>query len=151
MSEKLYATLRQELVVAMKQKQSEKLATLRLLLAAIKQHELDSKQLPSDEVIYAIINKMIKQRRQTILQCQQTNHLELLAKEEGEIKMLQAYLPAELSIEELTQLAKEAMVACQASSMRDMSNILNYIKEKAAMPVDLAKIHSLVKDLLAAS
>src|ERR1700739_3116115 len=109
---------------AMRAGEKERLATIRLALAAIKQREVDERITLDDTQVLAVLEKMIKQRREAIAQFQTGNRPDLVAKETAEIGVRHGYLPAQLSEAELEALISEAIAASGATSMKDMGKVM---------------------------
>ena len=121
------------------------LVTIRMLLAAITQREVDERTATTDTAVLQILEKLIKQRRESATQFAAGNRPDLEAKELAEIAQLQAYLPAALSPAELEALLDEAMAATGASSMKDMGKVMAALREKAQGRADFATIGERVK------
>ena len=113
---------------ALRSGQKERLATIRLALAAIKQREIDERITLDDAQVLAVLEKMIKQRREAIVQFESGARADLVAKETAEIGVLQGYLPAQMSDAELDALISEAIAASGAASMKDMGQAAPELK-----------------------
>src|SRR5579872_3925755 len=109
----------------------ERLATIRLALAAIKQREVDERITLDDTQVLAVLEKMIKQRREAITQFESGGRADLVAKETAEIAVLQSYLPAQMSDAEVDALIAEAIAATGATTMKDMGKVMAAVKPKA--------------------
>lgn len=133
---------------AMRAQNKDLLSTLRLLGAAIKQREVDERITLDDSAIVAIIEKMIKQRHESIRQYEAGHRPELAAKEQAEITILQAYLPERLSEEVVRAIIQEAIQTTGASSPKDMGKVMGVIKEKLQGRADMGQASALVKSLL---
>lgn len=144
------ARISEDMKDAMRQQQKERLGTIRLILAALKQREVDERITLSDEQIIAILDKMIKQHRESIAQYEAGNRPELVAKEQEEIRIIQHYLPAQLSSSELTQLIKDCIQESGATSARDMGKVMSLLKPKIQGRADMTAVSNQVKDSLAA-
>jgi uncharacterized protein len=133
---------------AMRSGDKERLATIRLALAAIKQREVDERITLDDTQVLAVLEKMIKQRREAIAQFQTGNRPDLVAKETAEIGVLQGYLPAQLSEAELEALISEAIAASGATSMKDMGKVMAVVKPRAQGRADLGAVSARIKQRL---
>lgn len=134
---------------AMRGGDKEKLVTVRMLLAAIKQREVDERTETTDAAVLQILEKLIKQRRESATQFAAGNRPDLEAKELAEIALLKVYLPTPLSEAELDALIREVMTATGASSMKDMGKVMAGLREKAQGRADFGTIGDRVKALLA--
>jgi len=128
--------------------QKERLATIRLALAAIKQREVDERITLDDTQVLAVLEKMIKQRREAIVQFESGARADLVAKESAEILVLQEYLPAQMSEAELDALIAEAIAASGAASMKDMGKVMAIVKPKAQGRADMGAVSARVKQRL---
>jgi hypothetical protein len=126
----------------------ERLATIRLALAAIKQREVDERIALDDAQVLAVLDKMIKQRRESITQFQTGGRADLVAKETAEIAVLQGYLPAQLSEAEIDELIAQAIAASGAASVKDMGKVMALVKPKAQGRADLGAISARIKQKL---
>ncbi len=135
---------------AMRSQEKERLATIRLILAALKQREVDERIELSDEQVLAVLDKMIKQRRESISQYEAGNRQDLAQKEAEEIRVIQAYLPAQLSDAEVNAIIDEAIKESNASSMRDMGKVMAILKPKLQGRTDIAQVSVKVKERLPA-
>jgi len=130
---------------AMRAKDSARLSTIRMLLAAMKQREVDDRIELTDADVVAIVEKMIKQRRDSIAQFRAGKREDLAAAEEAEVGVLQAYMPAPLSEAEIDALIAEAIAATGASGMAGMGKVMAMLKPKLAGRADMGKVSALVK------
>ncbi|MCP4128418.1 MAG: GatB/YqeY domain-containing protein [Gammaproteobacteria bacterium] len=133
---------------AMKGGDKRKLGVIRLLLAAIKQREVDERIELNDEQILVVLDKMVKQRRDSITQYTQAGRDELAEQEEYEIRILQEYLPEALSEDEISSLIKQAIADAGAESMRDMGKVMGQLKPKLQGRADIGAVSAMVKQLL---
>jgi hypothetical protein len=133
---------------AMRAGDKERLATVRLLLAAIKQREVDERITLDDGQILAVIEKMMKQRRESITQFEIGGRSDLVAKENAEIGVLQAYLPAQLTPSEVETLIAEAIAATGAASIKDMGKVMGFVKPKAQGRTDMGALSARIKQKL---
>ena len=135
---------------AMRAKDAARLGTIRLLLAAIKQREVDERITLDDAQVIAVLEKMVKQRKESIAQFEQGGRTDLADKERAEIALLQAYLPAQLSEAEVDALIKEAIAATGAASVKDMGKVMGAVKAKAAGRADMGAVSARIKAALSA-
>ncbi len=138
-----------DIKMAMKAREAERLGTLRLLTAAMKQREVDERITLDDAGVVAVVEKMIKQRRESIAQYEQAARQELADKEKAEIVVLEAYLPAQLSEAEVDAIVSEAVAATAAKSAADMGKVMAVVKPKLAGRADMGKVSALVRAKLA--
>lgn len=139
-----------DMKTAMKARASEKLAAIRLLQSALKQKEVDERVELTDELVLAIIEKMLKQRRDSIEQFTAGNRLDLVAKEEFEVGVLSAYMPQQLSDAEITIILDQVIADTGANSARDMGKVMNELRPKVAGRADMGKLSAVVKARLSA-
>jgi uncharacterized protein len=130
---------------AMRAKDSARLSTVRLLLAAMKQKEVDERVELSDADVVAIIEKMIKQRRESIAQFEKASRQDLADKEKAELGVLSAYLPQKMSEAELAQAVAAAISESAASGIKDMGKVMALLKPRLAGRADMGSVSSLVK------
>lgn len=133
---------------AMRAKEKERLGTIRLLLSAIKQKEVDERVTLTDADIMAILNTMIKQRKESIKQYQSGGREDLVAQEESEISVLTTYLPEPLSAEEVGQMIDAVISDLGASSPKDMGQVMAALKEKIQGRADMGALSQQVKSRL---
>jgi len=133
---------------AMRAKDKDRLMTIRAILAAIKQQEVDTREDVDDTDVLAILDKQSKQRRESISQYSEAGRDDLVAQEELELGFIQEYLPEPMSDDEIQSLIKEAIDATEASSMKDMGKVMAYIKPKAQGRADMGKISGKIKSAL---
>jgi uncharacterized protein YqeY len=138
----------EDMKTAMRAGDKERLATVRLALAAIKQREVDERISLDDTQVLAVLEKMIKQRREAITQFASGNRADLVAKETAEIGVLQQYLPAQMSEAEVDALIQEAIQATGAASMKDMGKVMAAVKAKAQGRTDLGALSARIKQKL---
>jgi uncharacterized protein YqeY len=134
---------------AMRSQDKPRLATLRLITAAIKQKEVDERIELSDEQVLGVLEKMVKQRKDSIDQYQRAGREDLVAVEQFELGIIQDYLPAQLSDAELTALIDAAIAQTGASEMKDMGKLMAALKPKLAGRADMGQVSSLIKAKLA--
>ena len=133
---------------AMRAGEKERLATIRLALAAIKQREVDERITLDDAQVLAVLEKMIKQRREAIVQFQSGGRSDLVAKETAEVGVLQGYLPAQMSDAELDALIAEAIRTTGATSVKDMGKVMGFVKPKAQGRADMGAVSARIKQKL---
>jgi uncharacterized protein YqeY len=138
----------EDMKTAMRAGDKERLATVRLALAAIKQREVDERISLDDTQVLAVLEKMIKQRREAITQFASGNRADLVAKETAEIGVLQQYLPAQMSEAEVDALIQEAIQATGAASMKDMGKVMAAVKAKAQGRTDMGSLSARIKQKL---
>lgn len=133
---------------AMRSKETERLNTIRLLLAAMKQKEVDERIELTDAHIISIIEKMIKQRKDSITQYEAAKREDLVANETFELKLLQTYLPEQLSDEAILAAIQKAIETSGASGPQDMGRVIAILKAELAGQADMGKVSGLVKAAL---
>lgn len=134
---------------AMKAGEKDRLATIRMILAGIKQREVDERIQLEDPQVISVLEKMIKTRRESVAQFQAGGRADLVDKENAEISLIGSYLPAQLSDAELDALIAEAIAATGATTMKDMGKAMGVIKAKAAGRADMAAVGAKLKARLA--
>jgi len=138
----------EDMKAAMRASEKERLSTIRLVQAAIKQREVDERITLDDTQVLVVLEKMVKQRKESIAQFEQGGRKDLADKERREIELLQAYLPAQLSDSELDVLIREAVAATGAASIKDMGKVMSVVKSKAAGRAEMAVVGARVKAVL---
>ncbi|HLB83401.1 MAG TPA: GatB/YqeY domain-containing protein [Steroidobacteraceae bacterium] len=138
----------EDMKAAMRASEKERLSTIRLVQAAIKQREVDERITLDDTQVLVVLEKMVKQRKESIAQFEQGGRKDLADKERREIELLQAYLPAQLSDSELDALIRDAVAATGAASIKDMGKVMSVVKSKAAGRADMAVVGARVKAVL---
>ena len=141
--------LTEDMKTAMKGGDKPRLAVIRLINAAIKQREVDERIELSDEQVLAVLDKMVKQRRDSVAQYEQAGRTELAEQEQYEIGVIQDYLPAALSEAEILALVDEAMAATGAAGMQDMGKVMGSLKPKLQGRADMGAVSALIKQKLA--
>jgi len=136
---------------AMRAAEKDRLATVRLILAAIKQREVDERIVLDDSQVLSVLEKMVKQRRESITQFNAGGRSDLAAKEQAELDVIGAYLPAQLSESELDAMIQAAIAETGASSIKDMGKVMGIIKGKAQGRADMALVGARIKARLTAS
>lgn len=138
-----------DMKAAMRAKESERLATIRLLLAAIKQKEVDERIELDDAAIVGVIDKMIKQRKDSIAAFTQAGRTELADKEAAEIKVIEAYLPQRMSAEEVAAEVKAVVAELGAKGPGDMGKVMGAVKTRLAGKAEMGQVSAAVKAALA--
>lgn len=141
--------LNEDMKAALKSGDKARLGVLRLVGAAVKQREVDERIVLDDAQVLAVLEKMLKQRRDSLAQFEQAGRDDLAAQERYEIGVIEAYLPAKLSDAELDQLIAAAIAESGATSARDMGKVMALVKDKAAGRADMGAVSKRVKDKLA--
>ena len=139
----------EDMKTAMRAKEVTRLGTIRLLLAAIKQREVDERVLVDDAGVLAIVEKLIKQRKDSIEQFAKAGRDDLVAVEQSEMVILQDYLPEQLSDAEIAAAVSAAVSASGASGPQDMGKVIGILKPQLAGKADMGKVSGFVKAALA--
>ena len=137
--------IQDDMKAAMRAKEKERLGTIRLILAAIKQREVDERIVLDDGQMLGVLEKMIKQRRESLAQYQSAGRADLAAQEAFEIELIQSYLPAPLSEAEIDALVADAIAVTGAQSVRDMGKVMALIRDRAQGRADMAAVGARVK------
>ncbi len=137
-----------DMKASMRAKETARLGTIRLLLAAIKQKEVDERIELDDATISSIVEKLIKQRKDSINQFQAAHRDDLVAAEQAELLVLQAYLPEQLSAAEVEAAVAAAIVESGASSAKDMGKVMGLLKPRLAGRADMGQVSALIKTRL---
>jgi len=145
----LKAQITEDMKTAMRAKDSERLGTIRLLQAAMKQKEVDERIELDDAAVVAIIDKLIKQRKDSIAAFEQAARQDLADKEKAEMAVLMAYLPERLSAEEVTRAVQAIVAALGASGPGDMGKVMGAVKTQLAGKADMGMVSAAVKAALA--
>jgi len=135
----------EDMKTAMRSGEKDRLAVIRLLQAAIKQREVDERITLDDAQITSVLEKMIKQRKESVVAFEKGGRADLVAKENAEIAVLQPYLPAQLSEAELDALIAEAISSTGAASIKDMGKVMGVVKAKAAGKADMGAVGARIK------
>jgi hypothetical protein len=134
-----------DMKAAMRSGEKERLGVIRMITSAIKQREVDERIVLDDTQVLSVLEKMIKQRKESLVQFQAGNRQDLVEKEAAEITLLQGYLPSQLSAAEIDALIAEAVAATGATSIKDMGKVMAVIKGKAQGRADLGKVGAIIK------
>ncbi len=141
--------IQEDMKAAMRAREKARLATIRLALAAIKQKEVDERITPSDEQVLAILEKMVKQRRDSIKQFEDAERLELADIEKAEIIILQDYLPEQMNATELDAVVTEIITNVSATGPQDMGKVMTALRPRIQGRADMGQASQLVKNKLA--
>jgi len=144
----LQLRIREAMKNAMRAKEKERLGTIRLMLAEFKRIEVDERIELDDNRVLSVLDKMTKQRRDSIAQFEAAGREDLAATERFEQEVISTFLPAALTDEEVTTLINEAIAATGAANMADMGKVMGYIKPKAQGKADMGAIGKLIKEQL---
>ena len=132
----------------MLEKRALERATLRMLLAEIKRYQIDEKTEATDEVVLTIINKMVKQRKDSIEQFTKGGRDDLASKEKDQLEVIKQYLPEQLSEDKIREIVEAAVNSTQASSMQDMGKVMGAIKSELQGKADMGLVSQIVKSSL---
>jgi uncharacterized protein YqeY len=144
----LKARITEDMKAAMRAGEKDRLSCIRMLQAGIQQREVDERIELGDAEVLAVIDKMIKQRRESVTQFQAGNRADLVAKESAEIAVLTAYLPAQLGLPELDAMIREAIAQAGAASMKDMGKVMGLLKPKVQGRTDMGALSARIKSAL---
>jgi uncharacterized protein YqeY len=142
--------LQSDMKSAMKAGEKDRLGVIRLIMAAVKQREVDERITLDDEQVIALLDKMVKQRRESITQYQAGGRADLAAVESAEIEVIQQYLPQALSAEEIDALIREALAETGAAGLGGMGKVMAVLKPKMQGRADMSEVSVQVKRLLGA-
>ena len=145
----LKARITEDMKTAMKAKEAGKLAAIRLLLAAVKQKEVDERVELDDAAVGAVIEKLVKQRKDSVTQYEAANRQDLADIEKAEIEILSAYLPEKMGSEEVAAAVAAAVAQTGAKGPADMGKLMAVLKPQLAGKADMAEVSKLVKAALA--
>jgi uncharacterized protein YqeY len=134
-----------DMKAAMRSGEKERLGVIRMITSAIKQREVDERITLDDAQVLSVLEKMIKQRKESLVQFQAGNRPDLVDKEAAEITLLQSYMPSQLSDADIDALIGEAIAATGAASIKDMGKVMGVIKTKAQGRADMALVGSKIK------
>lgn len=143
--------IQEDMKNAMRTQDKERLGVIRLILAALKQREVDERIELADEHVLAILDKMVKQRRESITQYETGNRPDLAEKEAQEITIIQHYLPAQLSDIEIEHMINAAIQETHAASMKDMGKVMAILKPQIQGRADVAAVSAKIKERLPAA
>ncbi|MBE0468531.1 MAG: GatB/YqeY domain-containing protein [Methyloprofundus sp.] len=144
----MQSRLKDEMKQAMRDKEKSRLGTIRLIMAAIKQIEVDQRIVLDDEQVIATLDKMLKQRRESIRQYRDAGREDLAEVEEAEVVVIQDFLPQALTEEEIVEMVKVAIADCSASSIKDMGKVMALLKPAMQGRADMAVVSVKIKAAL---
>ena len=144
----LKARITEDMKTAMRSGEKDRLSCIRMLQAGIQQREVDERITLDDAQVLAVIDKMIKQRRESVVQFEAGKRADLVAKESAEIAWLAQYLPAQLGAAELDALIREAIAATGAASMKEMGRVMGVLKPKVQGRTDIGALSARIKTAL---
>ena len=144
----LKARINEDMKAAMRAKESVRLGTIRLLLAAVKQKEVDERIELDDTAVCSIVEKLIKQRKDSLSQFQAAGRDDLVAAEQAELAVLQTYLPEQLSAAEVEAAVAAAIAEAGAASPKDMGKVMGLLKPRLAGRADMGQVSALIKTRL---
>lgn len=145
----LKQTITDDMKAAMRAKDAPRLSAIRLLIAAIKQKEVDERIELNDAQTLGVVEKLVKQRRDSITQYEAANRQDLADAERAELSIYEAYMPAQASDDEIAAAVAAAVSATGASGMADMGKVMGVVKQQLAGKADMGKVSALVKAALA--
>ena len=137
--------IQQDVKDAMRAREKSRLATIRLVTAAIKQREVDERIELDDAQVLAVLDKMVKQRRESISQFEKAGRDDLILQEASELEIIQSYLPEQLTEAEITALIDAAMEATGAASIKDMGKVMSQLKPKLQGRADIGAVSAMIK------
>jgi uncharacterized protein YqeY len=148
MDNTLKQSIQEDMKTAMRAKDSKRLGVIRMLMAAIKQREVDERIVLDDNQILAVIDKMIRQRRDSYEQFTAAKRIDLAEQEKFEIEVLQNYLPQQLTAAEIDAIIAAAVSETKAAAISDMGKVMAIVKPKVQGRADMAQISAKIKELL---
>jgi len=149
MADSLKNRINAEMKAAMRAREKERLGAIRLIQSEIKRIEVDERIEVDDGRILAILDKMTKQRRESIRQYEEAGRQDLASQEATEIAVIQEFLPSQLSSDEITSMVIEAISKCGAESMKDMGKVMGLLKPNLQGRADMGEVSKIIKDRLA--
>lgn len=141
----LKARITEDMKTAMRGQDKPRLGVIRLMLAAIKQQEVDTRTELDDSTILAVLEKMLKQRRESLRQYTDAGRLDLANQEQFEIGIIQDYMPQALAADELNALIQQGIAETGATTMRDMGKVMNWLKPQVQGRTDMGQLSGLIK------
>ncbi len=142
--------LKDEMKQAMRNKEKSRLGVIRLIMSAIKQKQVDERIVLDDGQVIVVLDKMLKQRRESIRQYRDAGRNELAEVEEAEILVIQDFLPQPLSADEISDMVQAAVTDCSASSIKDMGKVMAILKPAMQGRADMSVVSVKIKELLGA-
>ncbi len=143
--------IQDDMKAAMRSGEKDRLGVIRMILAAVKQREVDERVVLDDAQVLGVLEKMVKQRRDSIAQFQAGGRADLVAKETTELAVVEGYLPTQLSAAELDALIAEAISATAATSLKDMGKVMAAVKAKAAGRTDMGAASARINQRLSSA
>jgi len=140
--------LTEDMKSAMRAGEKDRLGVVRMILAGIKQREVDERIALDDTQVLSVLEKMAKQRKESITQFESGGRADLVAKENAELTLIQSYLPAQMSDAELDAMIAEAIAATGATTVKDMGKVMGIVKTKAAGRADMGAVGARIKQKL---
>src|SRR6185295_14441250 len=140
--------IQEDMKAAMRAGEKERLGTIRMILAGVKQREVDERIQLDDAQVMSVLEKMIKSRKESLVHFESGGRADLVAKETAEIALIQSYLPAQLSDAEIDALIAEAMATTGATTIKDMGKVMGIVKSKAAGRADMGAVGARIKQKL---
>jgi uncharacterized protein YqeY len=144
----LKARITEDMKAAMRAGEKDRLSCIRMVQAGIKQREVDERITLDDAQVLSVIDKMIKQRRESVVQFEAGKRPDLVAKESAEIALLTSYLPAQLGDAEIDAMIREAIAATGAASMKEMGKVMGFLKPKVQGRTDIGALSARIKTAL---
>lgn len=144
----LLERIKDDVKLAMKAGEKERVAALRLILSTLKQREIDERKALDDQETIALLDRMAKQRRESIAEFEKAGRADLVAKEQRELELLQGYLPTPLEEAELEQLVEQAIADTGAATIKDMGKVMGVLKPAVQGRADMAAVSARVKQRL---
>lgn len=142
------ASVMADIKACMKSRDKPRLSVLRLISSAVKQREVDERVDTDDDAMILILDKMAKQRRESIEQFESAGRQDLADAEKGELEIIQEYLPAQLSAQEISELIEEAISSTGATGIRDMGKVMGMLKPQLQGRADMSAVSAQLKSLL---
>jgi len=140
--------LQEEMKAAMRAHEKQRLGVIRLMLAAIKQYEVDERAVADDTHVIIMLDKMIKQRRESVEQYEKAKREDLASQERYEIELIQTFLPQALSVAEIDKLVSDAINLVGAKTMQDMGKVMAHLKPQLIGRADMSTVSSKIKERL---
>lgn len=134
---------------ALRAGEKERLGTIRLIIAAVKQQEIDGRTQLDDSGVITVLDKMTKQRKESIEQFSKAGRTDLSDKEQAELEVIREYLPQPLSEQEIEHLIEDALLSTQANSVKDMGKVMAALKPQLQGRADMGRVSALIKSRLA--
>lgn len=144
----LKARLQEDMKSALKAKEKLRLSTIRLILAAVKQREIDEKFVFDDSAMLALLEKLAKQRKESIAQYQLAGRDDLVAQEQAELEIIQSYLPEPLSEQEVLTMVDKIISESGAQSIKDMGKVMGLLKDELQGRADMSQVSGIIKEKL---